>query len=184
MPVIHPPLGVAEVFAGGVGDAVGIGAEVGAEGAEGGVGVGLGDVAAGAGEGGDGAKGVGVEDAAGAGGAVDEEKAFDGLVDAGTVDPGVGDGVGRVQFEEDVGPVMDEAGSQAIVEGLALPVALAIEFVAKDASASVDQGGHTSGGDVDGRDGFSVADDFGKAVMFVVGGLVGTIFRYVALGCK
>ncbi len=145
MPVVHPPLGVAEVFAGGVGDAVEVGAGGGAEGAKGGVGVGLGDVAGGVGEGGDGADGVGMEDEAGAGGAVDVEEALDGLVDAGAVDPGVGDAVGGVQFQEDVGPVMDEAGGLAIVEGLVEAVALGVEFVGEDASVGVGQGGHAAG---------------------------------------
>ena len=76
MPVVYPPLGVAEVFAGGVGDAVGVGAGLGADGAEGGVGVGLDGGGVGGGEGGDGAEGVGVEDAAGAGGAVQVHDAF------------------------------------------------------------------------------------------------------------
>ncbi len=145
MPVVHPPLGIAELFAGGVGDAVEVGAGGGAEGAKGGVGVGLGDVAAGAGEGGDGAEGVGVEDAAGAGGAVDEEKAFDGLVDAGAVDPGVGDAVGGVQFQENVGPVVDEAFGEAVVEALAQAVAFAVEFVGEHAAVDVGQGSHVVG---------------------------------------
>ncbi len=153
VPIVHPPLGLTELFAGGVGDAVGVGAGGGAEGAEGGVGVGLGDEAVGVGEGGDGTEGVGVEDAAGAGGAVDEEKAFDGLVDAGAVDPGVGDGVGGVQFQEDVGPVVDEAFGEAVVEDLGEAVALGVEFVGEDASVGVGQGGHASGEVIGERDG-------------------------------
>ena len=90
----------------------------------------------------DGAEGVGVEDAAGAGGAVDVEETLDGLVDAGAVDPGVGDGVGGGQFQEDVGPVVDEALGEAVVEALGEAVALAVEFVGEHASVGVGQGGH------------------------------------------
>lgn len=86
-----------------------------------------------------------IEDAAGAGGAVDEEEAFDGLVDAGAVDPGVGDAVGGVQFQQDISPVVDEAFGEAVVERLAQTVAFAVELVGEHAAVDVGQGSHATG---------------------------------------
>lgn len=165
--VVHPSLGVAEVFAGGVGGAVGVGAGLAADGAEGGVGVGLDGGGVGGGEGGDGADGVGVEDAAGAGGAVQVHDALDGLVDAGAVEPGVGDGVGGVEFEEDIGAVVDETGFEAVVEGLGTAVSFGVEGVTEDGAVGVGQGGHAALE--------VVGDGAGKAVDDVVGQAAGTV---------
>ena len=161
MPVIHPSLGIAELFAGGVGDTVQVGAGPGAQAAEGGVCISVGEEAVRGGEGGNGAEGVGMEDSAGAGFAVDEEEAFDGLVDAGAVDPGVSDTVGGVQFEQDVGPVVDEALGEAVVERLAQTVAFAVEFVGEHAAVDVGQGSHAAGEVVGEGAGLAVDDVMG-----------------------
>ena len=96
MAVVEEAEGVAHGFAGGVGDAVEVGAGLGADAAEGGVGVGLDGRAAFVRQRGDGTETVGMEDLPGPRHSIDERDPLDRLVHSLSIDVGPHDLVARV----------------------------------------------------------------------------------------
>ena len=106
---------VAKGFAGGVGDAVQVGAGPGADAAESRIGVGLNGLAAFVRERRDGAEAVGMEDLPIPGRAVDERDPFDGLVQPRPVDPRPHDLVACAHFHHRIAPIIDEPRGKAIV---------------------------------------------------------------------
>ena len=138
MAVVVEAEGIAHGFAGGEGDAVEVGAGLGADAAEGGVAVGLDGLAAFVRQGDNGAEAIGMDDLPLARRTFDKRNPFDRLVHSRPIDVRPHDLVARVNFHHHVGTIIDEPGGKAIVQALSDAVALAIEGVIENRAVGVE----------------------------------------------